>query len=54
VEAYVIDQVGLDIYGADVTLDFVARVRPMVTFDNVDALVAQMAQDVEESRRRLA
>jgi riboflavin kinase/FMN adenylyltransferase len=54
VEAYVIDQVGLDLYGAGVTLDFVARVRPMVTFDSVDALVAQIAQDVEECRRRLA
>ncbi len=48
-----IDQVGLDLYGQSVTLDFVARIRPMVTFDSVDALVAQMAQDVEESRRRL-
>jgi riboflavin kinase/FMN adenylyltransferase len=54
VEAYVIDQVGLDLYGADVTVDFVARVRPMVTFDSVDALVAQMAQDVEACRRLLA
>jgi riboflavin kinase / FMN adenylyltransferase len=53
VEAYVIDQVGLDLYGADVTLDFVARVRPMVTFDGVDALVTQMAADVEECRKRL-
>jgi FAD synthase len=25
-----------------------------VTFDSVDALVAQIAQDVEESRKRLA
>jgi len=54
VEAYAIDQVGLDLYGTVVTLDFVARVRPMVTFDSVDALVAQMAHDVEESRARLA
>jgi riboflavin kinase / FMN adenylyltransferase len=54
VEAYVIDQVGLDLYGAGVALDFVARVRPMVTFDRVDALVAQIALDVEECRRRLA
>ena len=53
VEAYVIDQVGLELYGAAVTLDFVARVRPMVTFDSVEALVAHMARDVEECRRRL-
>jgi riboflavin kinase/FMN adenylyltransferase len=54
VEAYAIDEVGLELYGAAVTLDFVSRVRPMVTFDSVDALVAQIAQDVEESRKRLA
>jgi riboflavin kinase/FMN adenylyltransferase len=54
VEAYVIDHDGLDLYGTAVTLDFVARVRPIVTFDSADALVAQIAQDVEESRRRLA
>lgn len=54
VEAYAIDQPWIDLYGATVTLDFVARVRPMATFDSVDALVAQMAEDVEESRRRLA
>jgi riboflavin kinase/FMN adenylyltransferase len=53
VEAYAIDRVGLDLYGAVVTLDFVARVRPMVTFDSVEALVAQMAKDVEECRRLL-
>jgi riboflavin kinase/FMN adenylyltransferase len=54
VEAYAIDQTGLDLYGQVVTLDFVARLRPMVTFDSVEALVAQMANDVEETRRRLA
>jgi riboflavin kinase/FMN adenylyltransferase len=53
VEAYAIDQGGLDLYGAGMTLDFVARVRPMVTFDSVEALLAQMADDVEECRRRL-
>jgi riboflavin kinase/FMN adenylyltransferase len=53
VEAYAIDEVELDLYGAVATLDFAARVRPMVTFDSVDALVAQMALDVEECRRRL-
>jgi len=53
VEAFAIDQAGLDLYGAVMTLDFVARVRPMVAFDSVDALVAQMARDVEESRRLL-
>jgi riboflavin kinase / FMN adenylyltransferase len=54
VEAYVIDQDGLDLYGTAATLDFVARVRPMATFDSVDALVAQIAQDVDESRAHLS
>ncbi|HEY5050648.1 MAG TPA: bifunctional riboflavin kinase/FAD synthetase [Acidothermaceae bacterium] len=53
VEGYAIDEVGLDLYGSVVALDFAARIRPMVTFDSVEALVAQMAADVEECRRRL-
>jgi len=53
VEAYAIDRVGLDLYDAVMTLDLVARVRPMVAFDGVAALVAQMARDVEECRGRL-
>ncbi len=53
VEAYAIDQVGLDLYGSVMTLDFVARVRPMATFDSVDELVAQMAVDVQVCRDRL-
>jgi riboflavin kinase/FMN adenylyltransferase len=35
-------------------VDFVARLRPMVTFDGVEPLVAQMAEDVEQARRVLA
>jgi riboflavin kinase / FMN adenylyltransferase len=54
VEAFVIDRPGLDLYGAEMTLDIVARVRPMVTFDSVEALVAQMAKDVDDCRRLLA
>jgi riboflavin kinase / FMN adenylyltransferase len=54
VEAYAIDQVGLDLYGQVVALDFVTRLRPMVTFDGIDALVAQMAVDVAQSRTFLS
>jgi riboflavin kinase / FMN adenylyltransferase len=54
VEAYAIDEVGLDLYGRVMTLDLVRRLRPMVTFDGIDALVAQMAVDVEESRSFLS
>lgn len=52
VEAYVLDFDG-DLYGERVGLDFVARLRPMVTFGDVDALLAQMAVDVEQSRALL-
>jgi riboflavin kinase/FMN adenylyltransferase len=54
VEAYAIDQAGLDLYGQVVALDFVARLRPMVAFDGIEALVAQMALDVEQSRTFLS
>jgi riboflavin kinase/FMN adenylyltransferase len=54
VEAYAIDEVGLDLYGRVMALDLVRRLRPMVTFDGIDALMAQMAVDVEQSRRFLS
>jgi riboflavin kinase / FMN adenylyltransferase len=54
VEAYAIDRDDLDLYGRRVAVDFVARLRPMVTFEGVEPLVAQMAADVEQARRVLA
>jgi riboflavin kinase/FMN adenylyltransferase len=54
VEAYAIDEVGLELYGRVMALDLVRRLRPMVTFEGVDALVAQMALDVDQSRRFLS
>jgi riboflavin kinase / FMN adenylyltransferase len=53
VEAYAIDR-DLDLYGRLMTLDFVARLRGMVTFDGVEPLRVQMAADVEQCRRLLA
>jgi riboflavin kinase / FMN adenylyltransferase len=50
VEAYVVDQTGLDLYGHTVALEFVDRLRPTLTFDGVDALVTQMKQDVDRCR----
>jgi riboflavin kinase/FMN adenylyltransferase len=52
VEAHVLDA-DLDLYGEHVGLDFVARVRDTVRFDSVDALVAQMADDVKRVRELL-
>ena len=53
VEAYVLDFDG-DLYGERVGLDFVARLRPTLAFDSVDALVEQMRADVTDARRALA
>ncbi|QGQ19650.1 bifunctional riboflavin kinase/FAD synthetase [Cellulomonas sp. JZ18] len=53
VEAYVLDRTDLDLYDEEVVLDLVERLRPTVRFDGVDALLVQMARDVEDVRRVL-
>jgi riboflavin kinase/FMN adenylyltransferase len=53
VEAYVLDFDG-DLYGEHVGLDFVARLRPTLSFDSVEALVAQIDADVADTRHLLA
>ena len=53
VEAYALD-VDIDLYGEHVLVEFAHRLRGMVRFDSVDDLVAQMEQDVTDSRRILA
>jgi riboflavin kinase/FMN adenylyltransferase len=50
VEAYLLDFDG-DIYGHELRLDFLERLRGERRFDSVDALVEQMGQDVVETRR---
>jgi riboflavin kinase/FMN adenylyltransferase len=50
VEAYALDRDDLELYGAHVAVDFTARLRGMVRFDSVDALVAQMRDDVAQAR----
>jgi len=53
VEAHVIDEDGLDLYGHDVTVEFTERLRGMVAFEGIDALMAQMATDVIAARALL-
>ncbi len=53
VEAYVLDETGLDLYGHRVEVQFTNRVRGMVAFEGVDALVRQIADDVEKVRKAL-
>src|SRR3954447_23541555 len=53
VEAYLLDFAG-DLYGQELRLDFLFRLRGEKRFDSVDALVEQMHRDVGETRGRLA
>jgi riboflavin kinase/FMN adenylyltransferase len=52
VEAYVLDFKG-DLYGANVGVEFVERLRGMEKYDSIDALVTQMHADVERTRTLL-
>jgi len=52
VEAHLIDYRG-DLYGRPIELDLIARLRPTVKFDGVDALIAQMSLDVDKARNLL-
>jgi len=50
VEAHVIDEDALDLYGHDVTVEFTQRLRGMVAFEGIDALMVQMTADVDAAR----
>ena len=52
VEAYLLDT-DEDLYGRELRLDFVARLRGERRFDTIDALVAQMDHDVRRTRELL-
>ena len=52
VEAYVLDFDG-DLYGERLALDFAARLREMRTYQGIEPLVAQIAEDVEQTRAAL-
>jgi riboflavin kinase/FMN adenylyltransferase len=59
VEAHVIDRPAervedFDLYGQDVAVEFVERLRGMVAYEGVDKLVAQMDDDVARTRELLA
>ncbi len=54
VEAYALDRDDLDLYGVHVAVDFAARLRGMVRFDSVDALIGQMRLDIAETRALVA
>ncbi|MGO1737814.1 MAG: bifunctional riboflavin kinase/FAD synthetase [Actinomycetaceae bacterium] len=49
VEAHVLGRTDLDLYGAEVVVEFVAHLRPMVAFDGIEPLLVQMRADVEDA-----
>jgi riboflavin kinase/FMN adenylyltransferase len=53
VESYVLDRDDLDLYGAPVEVSFVTRLRGMLRFESVEALVETMADDVTRAREVL-
>ena len=53
VEAYVLDETGLDLYGHTVQVQFTARIRGMVRFEGIEALIERMDADVAEVRTAL-
>jgi riboflavin kinase/FMN adenylyltransferase len=53
IEAHLFDA-SLDLYGASVRVDFVARLRDTCAFPSADALVRQLAEDERVARTLLA
>lgn len=53
VEAYVLDETDLDLYGHRVEVQFTHRIRGMSAFAGIEALIAQIADDVERVREAL-
>jgi riboflavin kinase/FMN adenylyltransferase len=51
VEAYLLDFDGADLYGRELRLDFLERLRGERRFDSAEALVEQMHRDVEQAER---
>lgn len=54
VEAYVLDETDIDLYGHSVEVQFTTRIRGMVAFSGIEPLKAQIADDVERVRRTLS
>lgn len=53
VEVYVMD-FDADIYGQNICVEFVSKLRDQETFANVDSLIVQINQDIADSRTVLA
>lgn len=53
VESYVLDRDDLELYGVEVQVDFVERLRGMVKFEGVESLIETMHDDVRRAREVL-
>ena len=53
VECHILDY-DADLYGRDLRIDFVSRLRVEVKFDGVEALTAQLARDCRDARAAIA
>lgn len=53
VESHVLDRTDLELYGEEIIVDFVDRLRGQVKFDGIEDLVDQMHRDVELCREVL-
>jgi riboflavin kinase/FMN adenylyltransferase len=53
VETHILD-FDEDIYGVDLVVEFVERLRDERRFDNVDELVSQIHQDIKQTRHSLS
>lgn len=54
VETYVLDRTDLELYGVEIAVDFVARLRGQITFTGIEGLITQMDADVARTREVLA
>jgi riboflavin kinase/FMN adenylyltransferase len=55
VESFVLDRPGgFELYDSAIRVEFIQRLRGMEAFDSVDALIAQMHDDVAEAREVLS
>ncbi len=53
VEAYALDRDDLELYGEEVAVELVERLRGMLRFSSVEELLTAMADDVRRSRELL-
>jgi riboflavin kinase/FMN adenylyltransferase len=53
IETFLIDR-SAELYGRPLTIEFLARLRGERRFDSVQALIEQMAKDVEQTRQLCA